>query len=575
MFVAKMLALLPFLLAVPVSAFAQGDEVEGPWGTINADNSGTAATDAIPYILGEGPVEVAWKLDVRGEGQERVAGRNPITFDRDGNLYWKTSIGGGTGGIARVVSASPDGDIRWAGNDGAGSLHGLGNFYDGTGVVVGGDLVYALGGFDTGELFVAAYRKDTGALEWETLLDFGATGARDVGGFFAADLLTPVLHGGKLYIVAPDEESLLPKNVYQVHAEDGYLDWVVNLPEIAIAMTGQITLVPDAFAEGEHGLYFNGDSGSGIDSVPEVYGVRVTASEGLLAWSAEGGKVARSHLIYSDVTGTLYAHTWSDYGAQLYTYHPTDGPLAANTNAAGTGHGFFDVGCLDFNGTDIIAGGFQGLVIRYFDQGQGITTSETAFDDENLTPGFWGEYRVYGQLLRAPNGNSVLITGTNSDVATNPSYTARVVAIDVTASRLLWEFDTGVAQDIGFTVRGGPIAGPDGKVYYFDAVTGELVALKAGEIRFIRGDCNGDGSLNIGDAVKNLFYQFRGDLLDCVDAADVDDNGQVEVTDIIHLLTHLFLEGPAPEPPFPDCGPDEGDDDFPPCNYPQEICGPN
>ena len=173
--------LVVLLVSAPGFTRAQSGEVEGPWGTVNADIFGTAATAAIPYTMGEGPVEVAWKLDVRAAGHDRVAGRNPITFDSDGNLYWKTSIGGGTEGIARIVSASPDGSIRWAGNDGAGSVHGLGAFFDGTGVVVGGEAVYALGGNEGDELLVAAYNKDTGALLWETVLDDGVTAARDVG----------------------------------------------------------------------------------------------------------------------------------------------------------------------------------------------------------------------------------------------------------------------------------------------------------------------------------------------------------------------------------------------------------
>jgi hypothetical protein len=41
-----------------------------------------------------------------------------------------------------------------------------------------------------------------------------------------------------------------------------------------------------------------------------------------------------------------------------------------------------------------------------------------------------------------------------------------------------------------------------------------------------------------------------------MDALDIDDTGEVSVTDPIVALTHLFLAGPRPSSPFPACGPD-------------------
>ncbi len=90
--------------------------------------------------------------------------------------------------------------------------------------------------------------------------------------------------------------------------------------------------------------------------------------------------------------------------------------------------------------------------------------------------------------------------------------------------------------------------------------------------RFRRGDANGDGDLDISDAINSLHFQFLGSSVNCVDAADLDDSGETEVTDVIYLLNYLFLEGPPPVSPFPDCGADVAEDDFPPCEYPQESC---
>jgi hypothetical protein len=47
-----------------------------------------------------------------------------------------------------------------------------------------------------------------------------------------------------------------------------------------------------------------------------------------------------------------------------------------------------------------------------------------------------------------------------------------------------------------------------------------------------------------------------GTALGCEDAADVDDDGHLTLTDAIALLNYLFRSGPAPPAPFPDCGTD-------------------
>ncbi|MBI4582979.1 MAG: hypothetical protein HY717_03000, partial [Planctomycetes bacterium] len=55
--------------------------------------------------------------------------------------------------------------------------------------------------------------------------------------------------------------------------------------------------------------------------------------------------------------------------------------------------------------------------------------------------------------------------------------------------------------------------------------------------------------------------------LACPDAADVDDNGELEITDAIRILTYLFL-GDDP-PPFPGpraCGGDPTADTLDPCD---------
>lgn len=73
---------------------------------------------------------------------------------------------------------------------------------------------------------------------------------------------------------------------------------------------------------------------------------------------------------------------------------------------------------------------------------------------------------------------------------------------------------------------------------------------------FLRGDANGDDSVDISDAVLLLFHLFVGGVSpQPLEAGDFDGNRKLEITDSIYLLTYLFLGGPMPPPPFPELGP--------------------
>ncbi len=74
------------------------------------------------------------------------------------------------------------------------------------------------------------------------------------------------------------------------------------------------------------------------------------------------------------------------------------------------------------------------------------------------------------------------------------------------------------------------------------------------ETSFIRGDVNGDGGINIGDAITTLADLFTGGTIPCDNAADSNDDGTLNIADAIALLAYLFSAGPNPQNPFPDCG---------------------
>ena len=67
---------------------------------------------------------------------------------------------------------------------------------------------------------------------------------------------------------------------------------------------------------------------------------------------------------------------------------------------------------------------------------------------------------------------------------------------------------------------------------------------------FLRGDCNGDDSVNLADVIFGLTYLFAGGVPpQCMKACDTDDTGNVNLTDEIYFLNTLFVPGSPPIPP--------------------------
>ena len=104
------------------------------------------------------------------------------------------------------------------------------------------------------------------------------------------------------------------------------------------------------------------------------------------------------------------------------------------------------------------------------------------------------------------------------------------------------------------------------------AVIATLFALVLGttagaqDCEFVRGNIinrSSDGGVvvDLNDGVEILAFLFLGNAgslpaSGCVDAADVNDNGLVDLHDYIALVDFRFSDGPPPPAPFPDAGTD-------------------
>ncbi|HVR75848.1 MAG TPA: PKD domain-containing protein [Planctomycetota bacterium] len=84
--------------------------------------------------------------------------------------------------------------------------------------------------------------------------------------------------------------------------------------------------------------------------------------------------------------------------------------------------------------------------------------------------------------------------------------------------------------------------------------------------RFVRGDVDSNGAVNITDAIHILSFLFAGGPPPvCMDAGDIQDTGNLDISAPISLLTYMFLGGPPPAVPFPNEGLDPSADDLTDC----------
>ncbi|MGB1070068.1 MAG: cohesin domain-containing protein [Planctomycetota bacterium] len=94
------------------------------------------------------------------------------------------------------------------------------------------------------------------------------------------------------------------------------------------------------------------------------------------------------------------------------------------------------------------------------------------------------------------------------------------------------------------------------------------------EVAFRRGDSNSNGAINVADPYWILLYLFSTDVseLPCYDAADIDDNGSIEMIDAVSLFQMLYGTGGVPADPFATCGVDPTTADALDCVTPSNAC---
>jgi hypothetical protein len=68
-------------------------------------------------------------------------------------------------------------------------------------------------------------------------------------------------------------------------------------------------------------------------------------------------------------------------------------------------------------------------------------------------------------------------------------------------------------------------------------------------VRYITGDTNADGLINIADAVYLINYLFiDGPAPNPLEVGDCNCDGKVDIADVVYLINYLFIDGPPPPP---------------------------
>jgi Dockerin type I domain len=164
----------------------------------------------------------------------------------------------------------------------------------------------------------------------------------------------------------------------------------------------------------------------------------------------------------------------------------------------------------------------------------------------------------------------------HSFTTANGVWTSEIALIDPFGDApqpgVKWTVDdigNGLAAEDSFTAELFMFVAPDTNytVFAYDEVSGEYQYFKLGlvfetECQGMCGDANGDGQVNVSDAVWVINYVFVGGegpmpVLACGDA---NGDGMVNVSDAVWIINYVFVGGDPPE----DCSPGspnwEGDD---------------
>lgn len=289
--------------------------------------------------------------------------------------------------------------------------------------------------------------------------------------------------------------------------------------------------------------------------------------KGIHAGKTQARNIIRRNVLYNNTYAGIRVLGSSD--AKIYQNviygRPTDGEglragwstsersLFVNNSVHGCNSGFLA------QGDGLIAVRFWNNIIS--SPGQAAIVSSVANPtrqdvtyDRNLYHDFprmwadnWGggsfssfaQFQAYGQDPNGMEGDPLFVDPTNHDFRLQAGSPARTLGRDIL------DLDGDGSTD-NVIPAGAYITG--------DEVIGFSLE-EASSAFFIRGDCNGDGGLDISDGIFNLAYLVLGGARPrCLEACNSDGGDALDISDSVYLFGYLFLGSRPPAVPFPECG---------------------
>ncbi|MGE3164426.1 MAG: dockerin type I domain-containing protein [Planctomycetota bacterium] len=217
------------------------------------------------------------------------------------------------------------------------------------------------------------------------------------------------------------------------------------------------------------------------------------------------------------------------------------------------------VGAVDFGQSP--PGGFANQAVQIYNLGAGSTQAGLAVQN----------VQIIGGSGFATVGFSPTVVGTTPLTLTfsfddpTPGVKSALVAIDVAdeagvqggiqLSALVLNLTATVTANGDCNSNGQPDAEDIAMGVSFDLNLNGIPDECECPTPFVRGEINGDGSVDIGDAIALLNFLFSGGAAPNPAAAgDVNGDGSTDVGDVIYLLAFQFSGGPQPPAPFPNPG---------------------
>jgi hypothetical protein len=157
--------------------------------------------------------------------------------------------------------------------------------------------------------------------------------------------------------------------------------------------------------------------------------------------------------------------------------------------------------------------------------------------------------------IRAAAGETIELRGRDFDDGVRVFFGEREsprVEYGAAPDLIVAEVPSGVAGTVQVMVRNS-----DGKTS--NALPFTVLPPRAA---FLRADSNGDGSVDIADALRVLRHLYAGVSIACADAADANDDERLNLADATYILAYLFQDGPAIPAPFPGAGTDPNGDEL-------------